>query len=312
VLANNPDVQPFDPRFFFSTTDVVDLPTDEDARAPIIRDMMHAAVKENLPDKIVVGQTGSRWDLLAGVIVSPSQVRPRGVRVAPRGDLLATAQGMGRVRCSFPQPLFPGGIGSRDVELPSHSSEITSTVAPAGQVTIVHFDYYGGSTLVCHVEGQKLWIAFPMTAHNLQVMTSTVDWTMFRMEAKDLVSIFSKVEQISIAVIDTRVGFVLSPYTFHAVISLTPSFHVGGPVFFPEDTVEALRAQDQFLRAALRRFQQDGASDEDVRRLAQSIDANTEYVMRVTPAKDKEAAAVHRDRLSTFLEPALTKRLVRK
>lgn len=277
-----------------------------------MHDVIHAATNEGISDDVDPEVADSRWDVLAGMMVSANQYKPSGIALLPRGDVLATPTGMGQLRCSFPTPLFPPGIQSRDVRLPNHRSEIGSTLAPAGNITIFHLDYYGGSTLMCHWSGVKLWITFPMTRHNVELMTSTVNIIMLQSTREDTLGILSRAEKVSAAIIDTKVGFVLSPFTFHAVLTLTPSYHFGGPLYFPDDSIDALRAQDLFLRSALRRFKHDKASRSDCELLAKKIDVSLGYVMRSVPEADKAAAGLHKNRLKQFLDSALSKPLAYK
>lgn len=310
-IAANPDVTPINPRAFFNTSDVADIPDGVDIRANIVDDVLHARASERLAATITPYESNSRWDLLAGLILSPLQEKPAGVAIIPRGDLLATTDGLGRIRCTFPRSLFPPGIVSRDVQLPNHRSEITSTLAPAGHITIFHMDYYGGSTLVCHISGKKLWITFPMSQHNADVMTATTKKTLFETTPEDMLDIMKKAHNVSVAIIDTKVGFVLSPFTFHAVISLTPCYHFGGPLYFPDDSIGTLKAQDVFLRSALRRFRLDEVDFKTTKEYATRFETSHKYIMQSVSDEDREAAGKHEARLKQFLDLAVTKPLRR-
>jgi hypothetical protein len=139
-------------------------------------------------------------------------------------------------------PFKKNGTGSCGLELPASFLENavidvaaggkgknkdpkwSSTLSPMGSLTHTHCDYHGAAQVMYHIVGEKLWLLWPPTTHNLEW------WSMRKyapaIENRTLEAI-DGLEGLTIRWVTESTGFYLPPYGFHAVLTFTPSTHSG-------------------------------------------------------------------------------------
>jgi hypothetical protein len=135
-------------------------------------------------------------------------------------------------------PSHPAGSGKIHVTTPhylSHSGSVsfvpggypdkTAVVSTTGFITEPHWDYYGVPQIIMHASGEKLWLIWPPTEHNIQIAS---DALLTGARSMDL-SIGGALELLQGLEIrlcrEQNDYFTLPPYAIHAVISVTSCSH---------------------------------------------------------------------------------------
>jgi hypothetical protein len=123
-----------------------------------------------------------------------------------------------------------------------HEVELGGTGTPAGWLTYPHMDYMGAISPMVHAGGSKLWITFPRTQVNAEVM----DRQNFN-GLDNFVDILDNVEEVSCGILWQPVAFVIDRFEYHGCLSLTTSIHLGGPAYLSSDVVDNIRQINTYL-----------------------------------------------------------------
>jgi hypothetical protein len=195
-----------------------------------------------------------------GYFSGQASTRPfRRTPFAGIAEIPATPDGFGRLRFKVP-PRF-GNFTSRK-GLPQHAFHISATVTPAGFCTDAHLDYFGACSLLAHFEGAKIWITCPRSPHNAAIFDRP---DIVLGNNLPILQMLHQAEQLSCQIIDTPCAFALDAFEYHAVISLSNSIHMGGPVYCAQAVPSIVRK----LRRLLENLHVNGISRADARRVAE-------------------------------------------
>jgi hypothetical protein len=130
--------------------------------------------------------------------------------------------GSGGVCVTPPHYLKQSGSVS---SVPGGYPDKTAVISSTGFITEPHWDYHGVPQIIMHCSGEKLWLTWPPTIHNIQVasdslLTGAKSMDLTIGKALDLLQgleIYHCTEQ--------NEYFTLPPYTIHAVISVSTCAH---------------------------------------------------------------------------------------
>jgi hypothetical protein len=156
-------------------------------------------------------------------------------------DLGSTPKGMGVFTLRIPDSIknFGPYISSNDdAPLPKKKSLkniiIGTAVTPTGWYTPPHYDYEGGAVSIVHMDGIKVWVTFPRSPHNRDIMEPTCRHAfglVYEGEEVHLVDVIDQLEDVSCYVFEDPKAFMMGPFEYHACICIRSSVHIGGPVW---------------------------------------------------------------------------------
>ncbi|KAJ7613362.1 hypothetical protein DFH06DRAFT_1370697 [Mycena polygramma] len=115
----------------------------------------------------------------------------------------------------------------RAKELDAHGKQpyIASVRTPPGWFSDMHVDQAGMSQAMVHCEGEKLWLLWPATEKNL------LWWGLQHPEPLfghgRIMAAVDALEGLQILHLDSPRAFIVPPFSIHAVIGFTSSFHTG-------------------------------------------------------------------------------------
>jgi hypothetical protein len=115
-----------------------------------------------------------------------------------------------------------------------HAVEVGGTATPPGWFSPPHSDYMGARGTMLHIKGCKLWVTFPRSVHNAEIMDG---YKTLRDDTGNFADILHKVEGLSCHIVREPVAFVLEPWEYHSCFSLSNSWHIGGPAYCASDTI---------------------------------------------------------------------------
>ena len=108
-----------------------------------------------------------------------------------------------------------------------------SCIVPMGAITDPHTDYSGCSQLVQHIQGRKLWLCWPPTAHNLDIYLRKRLSGNLVLSTEDAID---TLEDMELLLLDNhQMCFTLPAGTIHAVLTFTVSCHTGLKLWRVED-----------------------------------------------------------------------------
>jgi hypothetical protein len=166
-------------------------------------------------------------------------------------DMPSTPNGIGSVALKIPNDLADilGPFSSCDAKRQSKTTSTIScgsSITPTGWYSLPHYDYDGGSSILVHLLGQKIWILFPRTEHNTQIMDSSIEHT-FGFDDVDLVAVLDRLEGVQYHIAREPAAFILSPFEYHACLCLETTLHIGGPLWLKRDVSSTCRELNAIL-----------------------------------------------------------------
>jgi hypothetical protein len=235
-IIDSDDVQPCSPDSFFATSLVLENPGNKhDVKALIVRDALSV--------KTPAGKQEVRAGF-ASLYAGNSANMRESVRITSLPDILPTPSGLGRLTCKIP-PGF-GVFEGLTPDVPTmHNFKVGGSFITSANRTPFHYDYEGGSTMAMHIHGVKLWIFIPFDDKNEEVLTEFQ--IAGNLPKQDVVEVMRRCKNVRAAVIDTPVGFAISPFEHHAVFSLNNAVHIGGGVFFEGDTKDTFSKMNRYV-----------------------------------------------------------------
>jgi len=96
----------------------------------------------------------------------------------------------------------------------------SSSVVPLGAITHPHADYYGCSQFISHFEGRKLWLLWPCTEQNLNIVTKAYLEPNFLLTADIAIDIL---EGLELYFLDSPRNFYIPAYHIYATLTFTTS-----------------------------------------------------------------------------------------
>jgi hypothetical protein len=108
-----------------------------------------------------------------------------------------------------------------------------SCVVPVGAITSPHTDYSGCAQLIQHIQGRKLWLCWPPTAHNLDIYLRKRLSGNLSLSTEDAIDLLQDMELLLLD--DDQTCFTLPGGTIHAVLTFTESCHTGLKLWRAED-----------------------------------------------------------------------------
>jgi hypothetical protein len=117
-----------------------------------------------------------------------------------------------------------------------------SCIVPVGAITSPHTDYSGCSQLIQHIQGRKLWLCWPPTPHNLDTYLRKRLSGSIGLSTEDAIDLLQDMELLLLD--EEQTCFTLPGGTIHAVVTLTPSCHIGLKLWRVED-LEVARAMSK-------------------------------------------------------------------
>jgi hypothetical protein len=109
--------------------------------------------------------------------------------------------------------------------------KFNSVCSPPGAITDPHIDAPGIGILVIHVTGQKLWLLWPPTPHNLGWMANHNDDA----HPPYLTSALHHLTDLTVVLLTPGNRMKMKPGTIHAVLSLDTSAHLALDVCAKDD-----------------------------------------------------------------------------
>ncbi|EEB88746.1 hypothetical protein MPER_13247 [Moniliophthora perniciosa FA553] len=190
------------------------------------------------------GDTEPSWDddgcglsrLLGSYITTYTHTEQS--RLLSAFDVPWSKRGMWTMRPKFHAPAgFSGIIRKGKVAYQSAPDDYYSTTfTQPGQLTYPHVDYYGGSQIVVHLSGKKLWLIWYPTGENLAELWKSHLEDNVRVEyEQDLVAWICRLKGAIALYVDKPVMFRLPAFAIHAVISFTTSAHSGCYAYFERE-----------------------------------------------------------------------------
>ncbi|KAJ7595148.1 hypothetical protein C8J56DRAFT_1159767 [Mycena floridula] len=166
---------------------------------------------------------------------------------------------------------------------------ITSTLTPAGNVSLFHVDGFFGDE-ISHIDGRKIWFKVPMTELN---------WGFWKAQHpvvfKGCVDLLKKLEGVQVFTVERPCRFKLEPFDMHLVISLTKAAHAGVP-FYPTCNLIEYLSQLRRVLALVIELGNDIRQDPRVRLICQDFMAETPALLSAVgddPEAVKEVKDIH-------------------
>jgi hypothetical protein len=178
--------------------------------------------------------------------------------------------------------------------IPGCDIQISTTATPAGWTTYPHHDYDGAMTFLVHVKGVKLWLMFERTPYNARVM----DDIYFDPNDIPFTTTLKRVEGIYCMIAETPVCFGMNPFEYHACLSLTASFHVGGPAYRSDDVSRSVKEINIMIDHLLERKDSTQDMATSLRdRLREPIQLLRQAADKIKSTEDRRATNLELDRL---------------
>jgi hypothetical protein len=131
-------------------------------------------------------------------------------------------QGTGAVKWGLPASMT---ASASITEVKGGFTDNASTLTERGYYTPPHWDFYAIAQIVNHIFGQKLWLTWPATEHNLKI---AADYLPFETESQsfDIADALDLLEGVKVRIMEeTSRWFILEPFMIHAVISISNCGH---------------------------------------------------------------------------------------
>jgi hypothetical protein len=146
-------------------------------------------------------------------------------------DLPATPLGMGRITMT-PPSRYLGSVAYQGTE--SKTLPIYTSTSPSGYCSSPVWQFPGATVITAHLSGQSLWITFPRSDHNREIMETSARLA-FGIQEIEIYAILEEVEEVKIQILDAPKAFVVDALQYQAWICLNTSVHVWGPLWLPHD-----------------------------------------------------------------------------
>ena len=129
-------------------------------------------------------------------------------------------------------PVSDNSLGLCSFNATPYSHDATSTIDDSAWLTVwtspgaisqLHMDHYGTTQYFVHLFGQKLWLTWPPTAHNLVFLDSLHPQKAHLNRTKICLENLEKLELFLVK--EPGQAFVLKPNTIHICMSISRSCH---------------------------------------------------------------------------------------
>ncbi|KAJ7120928.1 hypothetical protein C8R44DRAFT_736629 [Mycena epipterygia] len=117
-----------------------------------------------------------------------------------------------------------------------HQEWVSTALCPPGWISPIHIDHTGLAEAIVHCGGDKLWLIWPLTVHNLAW------WDLKHPAHVDFPSMLLAVQELEhwkVLRVTEPCSFIIPPFHLHAVLTFTLASHIGVSFAHPSFWTEA-------------------------------------------------------------------------